>query len=473
MTVGDSHSTESVESNNRQALIRHLAANISSLYAPALYEVSYTHTTCHPERSEGSHNEMNRDSSVVSLPQNDTIEGVTIKALKPKYKDVPSVITKAVVADLDKAYYPVKPIIPFAEAVHDRITIEIMRGCPHDCRFCVSSVIKSPLRYRSLETCLKLAEDIYRNTGYDEISLLSLSSGDYPHLDELIYRLTARFKSRKVGISLPSMRVDSKLRQIPGATNVVRKSGFTLAPEAGTERLRKVISKNITDDDFFAAVRAAYEQGWRIIKLYFMIGLPTETDADIEAIINMVRRTSELRREVGRLARRSPGGTQAGNVNVTISPFVPKPHTRFQWAPMLPAGEISRKQEILRKGLRIKQVQLKFHDPRRSYIESVFARGDRRLGEVLLKAWQAGCKFDAWDEVFDHSKWQSVFAQLRSDIPTQSVGTQAGRSSGFDPDFYALWGRTENEVLPWSHINCGIAQNQLLKDWTETNILIS
>lgn len=409
----------------RAELIRKLVTSVTCLYAPSLYEASYN------SLADGEASPSGGDGTLMSL--------------KPRYADVPTRIPKATVADLDKAPVPEKPIIPFGEAIHDRINIEIMRGCPHACRFCVSSVLKSPLRLRSLDSALKLAEATYQNTGYDEISLLSLSSGDYPQLDELIFRLNARFKSRKVSISLPSLHIGENLKRLPEVINAVRKSGFTIAPEVGRDSLRAIINKNVDDEDLYQAIKSAYQQGWRQIKLYFMIGLPGEQDDDIQAIIAMARQASILGKEAtGRY----------GTVNITISPFVPKPHTPFQWSRMLPVVEIRRKQEMLRYGLsRMRNINLKFHKPERSYLEGVFSRGDRRLGAALMAAWQSGCKFDAWEEAFDFGKWQAVLDKLPQ-VNGQPMS-----------DFYALRERTETEALPWAHIESGFTREQLMEEW--------
>lgn len=395
---------------SRSEIIKQLVMKIPSLYAPALYAVSY-----------------NDDN--------------TIREIKPTEPGIPEQIPKAAVEDLDKAFYPVKPVVPFAEAVHDRINLEIMRGCPHACRFCQSGIIKAPIRYRSVIELVKLAEEIYRNTGYDEISLLSLSSGDYPWLDELLLRLTARFKMKKVGISLPSLRVDDRLKKLPAILKAVRKAGLTLAPETGRDFLRNVINKNIIDEDLLASVRAAYQQGWQLIKLYFMVGLPRETNEDIDAIAQIIKKISMIGKEVN---------NRPGQINVSISPFVPKPHTPFQWEAMDSLETIRAKQSALRGLIRSKQVRLKFHQPDRSWLEGVFSRGDRRLGPVLLAAHQAGCKFDSWDEIFDLAKWLKVFKECN-----------------VDPTFYRR-ARGTDEVLPWDHISGGISKEHLLKDRTES-----
>jgi radical SAM family uncharacterized protein len=398
---------------DRQELIKELAKNITSLYAPSLYDVEY-----HPD---------NR-----------------IKSIKPKEKGIPEKISKAIVEDLDNAYYPLKPVIPFSEAVHNRINLEVMRGCPHSCRFCVSNIIKSPIRYRSVETLLKYAEEIYNNTGYDEISLLSLSTGDYPHLAELLTRLNARFKSKKVSISLPSLYINESLKELPEVINAVRKSGLTLAPETGSARLRQVIDKNIDDNDFFGAIRAAYRNGWNLIKLYFMVGLPGEQEADINAIPEMIMKTSQMGKEI---PRQNGQRGLAGNINVTISPFTPKAHTAFQWAPMDSLEVIKTKQSAIRNRINSRHIKLKFHKIERNFLEGVFSRGDRRLGRVIMDAWKSGCKFDAWDETFNFPKWIEAF-----------------KANNISPEFYASRERAIDEVLPWSMIESGVSAEMILRE---------
>lgn len=400
---------------DRKEIIKSLVKQVPNLYAPAWYEVTYN--------SDG-----------------------TVAAVRPTEPGIPKTVTKAVVEDLDKAYYPVKPIVPFAEPVHDRINLEIMRGCPQACRFCISNVIKTPLRFRSVQNLVDLAERIYANTGYDEISLLSLSSGDYPWLDELLVRLSGRFKGRRVGLALPSLHINEKIKNLPSVINAVRKTGFTLAPETGRDGLRQIINKPIDDKEFFEAVRAAYQNGWHRVKLYFMIGLPGETEEDIQAITKMIRQASSLGKEI----KGSPG-----NINVTISPFTAKPHTPFQWVANESIDRLKAKQNLIRQQVKSRRVKLKFHNPERSYLESVFARGDRRLGKVLLEAWRVGCKFDAWDELFDFRKWLGAFKQ-----------------AGVDPDFYVLRERDVKEILPWSHLETGISLDTLRQDWLEAREMI-
>lgn len=399
---------------NRNELIEYLVKNIPSLYAPSLYQVSY-----YPNH--------------------------TLEKIMSLSGEVPSAIEKAVIDDLDKAFYPIAPIVPFGDAVHNRISLEIMRGCPHSCRFCISGVIKSPLRFRSVGNLVSLAEKLYQNTGYDEISLLSLSSSDYPDIDELILRLNSRFKSKRVGLSLPSLRVNEQLMKLPSIMNAVRKSGFTMAPEAGSDSLRNIIGKDIKDDDLFSGIRSAYQNGWRLVKLYFMIGLPGEKMDDIQAIADKIYTASKIGKEYF---------SCSGNINVTISPFVPKPHTPFQWLEMESLDELRNKQDVLKRLLKSKYVKVKFHQPERSYVESIFSRGDRSLGVLLLNAYKNGCKFDAWDEFFDFGKWQKAFADTK-----KTEGYE-----WFTPEFFANRKRQFNEVLPWDIISCGISKDYLLRE---------
>jgi radical SAM family uncharacterized protein len=392
--------------HSREDIIKHLIKNISSLYAPSLYQVNY-----------------NSDD--------------TIKEILPLFDWIPTRVAKATVEDLDNVFYPTSPIVPLGNAIHNRINLEIMRGCPHSCRFCVSGVIKSPLRIRSVKKLITLSEEIYRNTGYEEISLLSLSSGDYPDLDELLVRLNSRFKARRVGLSLPSLRVDEKLMKLPEILNTVRKASFTMSPETGTETIREVINKNIKDEDLYSAIRAAYRNGWRLVKLYFMIGLPSETMDDVKAIAEIVHKASAIGLDVfGRY----------GKINVTISPFVPKPHTAFQWSRMDNLATLLEKQLLLKKLLSQKNIRVKFHQPQRSFIESIFSRGDRRLGKLLLIAYRNGCKFDAWDEYFDFTKWQKTLEDASREI---------------NSEFYALRERKHSEILPWDMIDAGFSREQL------------
>jgi radical SAM family uncharacterized protein len=360
-------------------------------------------------------------------------EGGRLVGISPDRK-----VTKASVASFEDAYFPTAPVVPYAETVFDRINLELMRGCPHRCRFCHAVSFKNNLRFRSVDRLLEHAEQTYLSTGLDEIALTSLSSGDYPHLRELVGRLLARFKSRAVNVSLPSLRIDARLKEIPALMKPWRKSGFTVAPEAGTESLRRVIRKPIKDEDLFETVRAAYREGWRHIKLYFMIGHPNETEADLRGILQTAKTCSEL-------ARESQG--HRAQVNVTISPFVPKPHTPFQFKGQRDFAYLDEAVRMLRDGARTTRVQIKAHSPRGNYLEAVLSRGDRRVGRAVLEAHRLGCKFDEWREFFNFDAWMQAFER-----------------AGVDPDYYARRDIDEHEVLPWDMIDVGTSREYLWRE---------
>ena len=395
---------------SREEMLCFLTARVPNTYAPLLYE-----------------------EEVASGGPTGAIVPRTGLPIRP-----PSRIQPAVVDDLDGAYVPERPIVPFAEVIHDRVTIEIMRGCLRGCRFCHAGMTRRPIRYRSVERIVSLAEAQYAATGHDQIALTSLSSSDYPDLPRLVREVASRFAGRKVSVSLPSLHVNDQLTGLPALLNTVRKSTLTLAPEAATERLRRVINKDISEDALCRGIESAYAQGWRHIKLYFMVGLPTETDADIAAIARMAEAASRLRRKVG-------GGP--GRVNLSVAPFVPKAHTPFQWEPMAPLQRIQEIRSLLRSSIRARSVALKFHRPERSFLEGVFARGDRRLGPVLLEAHRLGCRLDAWEECFDPAKWRQAFS-----------------ACGIAPEDYANRGRPMDEALPWSHVSAGISEAFLRRE---------
>ena len=344
-------------------------------------------------------------------------------------------VTRRFIHDLDSAPFPTTPIVPFMQTVHNRVAMEIARGCTRGCRFCQAGYIYRPVRERSPEKLQELIGAAIQNSGYEEVSLLSLSSGDYTCIEPLLQQLMDKYAEERVSVSLPSLRVGSLTPALMEEVKKVRKSGFTLAPEAGSERLRQVINKGISADDLLASTRTAYQLGWRLIKLYFMLGLPTETDADLEALINLAAQV-----------KRSGKGTGGNDVNVAVSTFVPKPHTPFQWEPQLGIEETLRKHRILRDGLRQKKLRFKYHGAEASFLEGVFARGDRRLSVVLERAVELGCRFDGWWECFDFEKWQQAFADCN-----------------VDPEWY-LRQRNENEVLPWDHIDCGISKKFFLHE---------
>jgi radical SAM family uncharacterized protein len=350
---------------------------------------------------------------------------------------VPATVTKRVVADLDNAPFPTRSIVPYLETVHDRIMLELFRGCSRGCRFCQAGVVYRPVRERKPETLLRLAQELADNTGYDEISLVSLSSADYSCLRGLTEDLLTRFAPQRVSLSLPSLRVDSFSIELANEIQKVRRSGLTFAPEAGTQRLRDVINKGVTEADLFEAAGAAFRSGWSGIKLYFMIGLPTETDEDLLAIANLARKVLALSRNV-----------RNRKVTVSVSTFVPKAHTPFQWVPQLSIAEMERRQSMLRAALRDRSISFNWHDPQTSRLEGVFARGDRRLGKTLLEAWRRGARFDGWSEYFRPDIWAEAFA-----------------ATGIDPDFYTVRNRETDEPLPWQHIRCGASHEWLVAEW--------
>ncbi len=343
-------------------------------------------------------------------------------------QDVPKVIRRAHVAKLSDSPPVTRPLVPTAQAVHERVVIEIMRGCPNGCRFCQAGHTRLPVRRRSADEIVDIARRAVAATGYDEISLLSLSTSDYPHLDELIGRLNAELAGLHVSISLPSLRVDSQLKALPKLTGAVRKGGLTIAAEAGSERLRRAIGKNITEDDMLAGVQAAYEAGWRKVKVYFLAGLPGETDADIDAIFELCRRMSMTGREVM---------GQPGAINASISWFVPKPHTPMQFCAMRDAEYFFAARRRLRELSRRSAVNFRFHWIERSLLEGVIARGDRRVGATIEAAWRNGARMDAWNEYWNYDCWTAAFEQ-----------------TGLDPSAIANAELPTDCLLPWPHIKC-------------------
>lgn len=367
----------------------------------------------------------------VSYQQNGSVAKIT--PLQKGYEKV----RRRFLAELETAPFPTRPIIPFMQTVHNRVAMEIARGCTRGCRFCQAGYIYRPVRERSPEKIRELINAALENSGYEEISLLSLSTGDYSCIEPLLSTLMAEHADDRVAVSLPSLRVGSLTEGLMEEVKKVRKTGFTLAPEAGSERLRGVINKGISEADLLETTGNAYRLGWRLIKLYFMQGLPTETDEDLQALIELAAKV-----------KRSGKGTGGNDVNVAVSTFVPKPHTPFQWEAQIGIGEIIRKQEMLRDGLRKKKLRFKYHEPELSFLEGVFARGDRRLSQVLEKAVELGCRFDGWREHFDFEKWSQAFIEC-----------------GIDPGWY-LRQRDKDEVLPWEHIDCGLPKEFF---WQERN----
>lgn len=382
----------------RSDIVVELARRFEWLYAPALYAVSYT-----PDGAIGR--------------------------FEPVVPGLHARIRRCAVEDFENAPVPERPLVPNIEIVHDRISVEIMRGCPHLCRFCHAGHTKRPVRIRSVDRICQIVEAGLQATGHEEIGLLSLSTADYPHLSELAGRIATQFADRKVNISLPSLRVDQMLSEIPSLISGVRKGGLTIAVEAASHRLRRAIGKPITDEKLLEGMRAAYEAGWRTVKLYFMVGFPGERIEDIEGIWHLACRISDLRRQLGK---------GPAVVNTTVSWLVPKPHTCFQWMPQPTVEYCLEARKLLARLSRRRRtaVQWKFHRVERSVLEGVLARGDRRLGKVVEAAWRAGARFDAWDDQFDMRRWDEAF-----------------QSTGIDPAFYTHRERTCDEILPWDHID--------------------
>ncbi|KPA16980.1 radical SAM protein [Candidatus Magnetomorum sp. HK-1] len=346
-------------------------------------------------------------------------------------------VKRAIVADLNQVAFPDRPVVAIGKPVHDRYSLEIARGCTRGCRFCQAGMIYRPVRERSTDNLLKLAKTALPSTGYNEISLLSLSSGDYSHINTLMKHIMAYCQNEHIAVSLPSLRAGTLTPELMALIKKVRKTGFTIAPEAGSERLRKVINKNITEKDIIQTVTLAFEMGWQLIKLYFMIGLPTETPNDIEEMIDLVKR---LRAIIITYSKR-------GNLNVSVSTFIPKPHTPFQWCKQISLAESKEKIAYLRQQLNIKGVRFKWQDPNVSYMEGIWSRGDRRLGKVLIEAYRQGCLFDGWSDRFRFDLWKKAFA-----------------TADIQPEAYHL-DRSLDDPLPWDHIDVRLNRSFLIDEW--------
>lgn len=382
------------------------AARVPGVYAPALYRVTY--------REDGG-----------------------IARVAPVRAGVPELVQKRVIRVLDQVSFPDRPVVPSTEVVHDRIMLEVFRGCTRGCRFCQAGMIYRPVREKKAGTVLRQAAALVRQTGYDEISLTSLSTSDYTPVRRVINALINEHAPCGVSVSLPSLRADNFSLELAREVQKVRRSSITLAPEAGTQRLRDVINKGVTEADLMSATGTAFQAGWQAVKLYFMIGLPTETDADLDGIIRLAREV---------LATGRKAGARRGRLRVTVSAssFVPKAHTPFQWEPQAPLTALRDKQAYLAAGLRERGLVFNYHDPEVSFIEAVFARGDRRLGAVLARAFQLGCKFDGWSEHFSLARWLEAFRQAGLE-----PGWYAGRRYGYD------------DTLPWDHIGSGVSKAYL------------
>ena len=390
--------------NARLDFLRILTRKYEGMYVPHLYRVEYD-----------SHGKLLRT--------------------EPKEQGVPATIRKRTLRNLQDAVYPEKPIVPLLGIVHDRVVLEIMRGCGRGCRFCQAGVLYGPVRELPAEEIVKRAQQLVHATGYEEISLSSLSTGDHSQIEEVVSRLSECFRSDRTAVSLPSLRPDKFSIKLLEKLRTTKKTGITLAVEAATPRLRNVINKTLRNEDILDAARAAYSHGWNVIKVYFMIGLPTETEEDIVALADLVRKIGDTRKDVD--GRR-------GRVNVSIACFVPKAHSPFQAERFRTILELKRKISYIRRLIRGRNIKLKFHQPERSYLEAVFSRGDRRLSAVVHRAWSRGCRLDDWSEHFRFDLWMEAF-----------------RECGVDPDFYACRERTPDELLPWDHISCGVTRTDI------------
>ncbi len=423
--------------------------DIEGVYVPRFFEPKYKKSI-----EKGGKNEEIFSGMVFTAGKG---EGVAVNCEGVEDHRVKRRILKDINSDSTLKYFNAPPVIPNVKAIHDRVSVEITRGCSRGCRFCQAGYVNRPVRERSVDNVLAIATKDLAFTGMSDVSLLSLSATDHSNIalmmNTLVKTLTDDVGERRVALSVPSVRVDTLTEEIIEEIKKVRKTGFTIAPEAGSQRLRDVINKNITEDEIEQTVDRVFKAGWKLIKLYFMIGLPTETDEDIEALIDLVRKITKkiniLRGSGGRGSRRKGSrGSKGNNVNVAISTFVPKPHTPFQWEPFIGIDEIKRKQAMIRSALFREKIKLKFHDPRMSLVEAVFARGDRRLIDVVIRASKLGARFDGWTEHFDFGLWERAFSDL---------GLDMNELAGFVPD-----GGTS---LPWDHIDTKIDRKFLLNEY--------
>ncbi len=387
----------------KEELLRQVAT-VPGIYVPSLYQVEY--------QADG-----------------------LVKSITPTVPEARPTIQRRIVSKLSP---PVtKPVVPYVEVVHDRGAIEIQRGCSHGCRFCQAGIIYRPVRERPQQEVLQATGELITNCGYSEVSLVSLSTGDYPHIDELVASLSRRYHN--LALSLPSLYIDSFSVELMDSLPSHKKTGLTFAPEAGSERLRQIINKNISEDELLKTAAAAFERGWTGLKLYFMLGLPGETMDDVKDIINLMDKVHSL-------GRKTEGRTP--QIRVSLSTFVPKPHTPFQWVAQESEQGLNTKHELLKQGLRRKGIRFSWQDPKVSLLEAALSRGDRRLGKVIYRAWQLGCAFDSWSEHFNYENWLRAFEE-----------------AGIEPGFYAQRKRSLDELLPWAHIDVGVTTAFLKQEY--------
>ena len=385
------------------------AAQIPGLYVPSLYDISYN-------------------------------EDGTVAAITPK-DGAPEVVTKRIVQDFNKSYFPVKTIVPSTEITQDKVTLEVFRGCIRGCRFCQAGYAYRPVRSRDPELLVKYGIEACKDSGYQEMTLSSLSTSDYRHLLKLCDGLLEWCEPEKVSLALPSLRADNFSMNLMHRLQHGKKSGLTFAPEAGTQRLRDAINKNVTEEDLLQSCRTAFSGGWSSVKLYFMLGLPTETDEDVLGIADLAEKVYQAWRET------TPEPRRGVRITVSTSFFVPKPHTAFQWEAQISMEEYQRRVKLLRDNMRGRSISYNWHDPDTSVLEAVFARGDRRVADVIEEAWRNGAKFDSWSEYFDFQRWQDAFA-----------------ACGLSMDFYAARQRDRDEILPWDMISTGVRKPFLWRE---------
>ena len=391
------------------------AAQIPGMYVPSLYDVTYH-------------------------------EDGTIAAITPK-DGAPATITKRIVKDFDKVFYPDTFIVPYTEVVHDRAVLEVMRGCIRGCRFCQAGFIYRPIRAKKPDTLCSQGRALCESTGYEEMSLASLSTSDHPQVEEMLDKIIDYTQEEHINLSLPSLRVDNFSKELLEKVSKVRKSGLTFAPEAGTQRLRDVINKGVTEEEIMRTSRIAFEGGYTSVKLYFMLGLPFETMDDVLGITALGQRVVDLYYSLPT----KPKG-KAVNVSISVSTFVPKPFTPFQWAAQDTYDEIVEKQHALTHSVTTRKISLAWHEVRTSVLEGVIARGDRRLGKAIYNAWKMGCKFDSWEEFFDFDKWVKAIA-----------------NAGLTMEFYASRQRTPDEIFPWDHIDVGVSKAFLRREYEKAS----